>query len=296
MMAPLPRRALLAAALAAPASALAFNAPLRLGANLERWFPIAAEQRARRLGRGWWRDFRAAGFDHARLFIPKDAGLGEEVPRLFLAAIEDAHAAGLPVLLALTDDYNPASPWDAATWRAVEWRARLFAAATDPALLVLAPLNEPAFDDARAWTPIRDRLLTTLRATAPRHTLMWGGHEWCSWRSLPLQPPPADRNTVAEVHDYEGGDAAWVARRFGAAAAWGARHGLRVMVTELGGALAHAENVEAWAADLRRALPELRRLGLPATLWAITHGGHWRLQEREGPAPRAGLAEIVRGA
>src|SRR5689334_1151484 len=36
---------------------------LRVGANLERWFPIARDNNARRLGRSWWRDFRAVGFD-----------------------------------------------------------------------------------------------------------------------------------------------------------------------------------------------------------------------------------------
>jgi hypothetical protein len=45
-----------------------------------------------------------------------------------------------------------------------------------------------------------------------------------------------------------------------------------------------AENRAAWAADLRQSLPVLRRLRLPATLWAYTHGGAWRLQPGEGPA------------
>jgi hypothetical protein len=131
---------------------------------------------------------------------------------------------------------------------------------------------------------------------APAHTLVWGGHEWCSWRSLLPQSPPGDANTIAEVHDYEGGDAGWVAGRFGDVAGWGRRHGMRVMVTELGGAQPHREDEAAWAADLTRSLPELRRLGLPATLWAITHGGHWRLQAGSAPAPRPRLAAALRAA
>ena len=101
------RRALLAtgAVLAAgtsTAQALTFRdllPTLRLGANLERWFPVAAAQRPRRLGPGWWQDLRAAGFDHARLFIPRDAGAAEAVPRLFLQAIEGAATARLPLML-----------------------------------------------------------------------------------------------------------------------------------------------------------------------------------------------------
>ncbi len=288
-----------AAAVATPASARDFRplaASLRLGANVERWFAVAADQRPRRLGRGWWEEFRAAGFDHARLFIPKDAGNGDEVPRLFLQAVEDANAAGLPVLLALSDLFPEWEPWDAEMWRAVEARARLFAGATDPARVALAPLNEPAFREARSWTPVRDRLLALTRAAAPAHTLVWGGHEWCSWRSLLPQTPPADPNTIAEVHDYEGGDAAWVAGRFGDVAGWARRHGRRVLVTELGGAQPHREDEAAWAADLTRSLPELRRLGLPVTLWAITHGGHWRLQAGAAPVPRPRLAAALRAA
>jgi hypothetical protein len=269
-------------------------ATLRIGVNLERWFPVAADRQARRLGRRWWEGLRAQGFDHARLFLPRDAGEGEDVPRLFLAAVEDANAAGLPVLLALEDLYEADRPWDAAMLRSLAARARFFARATDPAEVALAPLNEPAFPSPAAWTPVRDRLLAIMRAEAPRHVLVWGGHEWCSWRSLLAQPPPGDSMTIAEVHDYEGGDAAWVARRFGEAAAWGRRHCVPVMVTELGGAMPHAADEAAWAADLSRALPELRRLGLPVSLWAVTHGGHWRLQEGDGPALRPRLARATR--
>ena len=269
-------------------------AALGLGANLERWFPIAADQRARRLGRGWWQELRGQGFDHARLFIPRDAGDGEDVPRLFLTAVEDANAAGLPVLLGLDDLYESTDPWNEARLRRMAARARLFARGTDPARVVLAPLNEPAFPSPAAWTPVRNRLLALVRAGAPRHVLMWGGHEWCSWRSLLPQSPPPDPLTIAEVHDYQGGDAAWIAERFGDAASWGRRHRMPVMVTELGGSLPHADNEHAWAEDLRRALPVLRRLGLPVTLWAVTHGGHWRLQQGEGPVLRPALAAALR--
>ncbi len=296
------RRAVLAAALAlaagpagAQAATLRDALPgLRLGANLERWFPIAASQRPRRLGRAWWQDLRGAGFDHVRLFIPRDAGGGEDVPRLFLQAIEDANEAGLPVFLGLADLYEPWSPWDEAAWWIMQARARLFGRATDPARVALGPLNEPAFDNPAAWTPVRDRLLATARAEAPRHALVWGGHEWCSWRSLLRQPPPADPLTIAEVHDYEGGAATWVAERFGAVAAWRDRHNVPVIVGELGGALPHAEDEAAWARDLSVALPVLRRLRLPATLWAVTHGGHWRLQSGEEARPRPRLAEALR--
>lgn len=258
---------------------------LRLGANVERWFAIASNNQPRRLGPGWWRGFRAAGFDHARLFIPdvSQTGDGGGVAETFRDVVADANAAGLPVLLGVSDFIKHDAPWGQREWAALAARAAVLAR-TDPAQVVLSPVNEAVFPDAAMWTPVRDRLLGVLRRAAPRHTLMWGGHEWGSWRSLIQNTPPADPNTVAEVHDYEGGDTGAVEWRFGQVAAWRERHGQTVLVAELGGAVNHRENRVAWAADLRQSLPVLRRLRLPVALWAYTHGGHWRLQPGEGPA------------
>ncbi len=295
------RRALLASPLAlapgcaaaqpsAPAQPRAPAAPLRdrlgglrLGANVERWFTVASNNHPRRLGPAWWRGFRAAGFDHVRMFVPEVAqtGDGMEVPELFRGAVADATAAGLPVLLGVTDFIRHDPAWTERDWKVFAARAAFFSR-TDPAQVVLSPVNEAAFPDVATWMPVRDRLLGILRRTAPRHTLMWGGHEWGSWASLVKTAPPADPDTVAEVHDYVGGAANDVEWRFGQVAAWRERHRRTVLVAELGGALNHAENRAAWAADLRQSLPVLRRLRLPATLWAYTHGGSWRLQPGEG--------------
>jgi hypothetical protein len=186
-------------------------------------------------------------------------------------------------MVGLADFCKHSEPWGDRQWRALEDRAGVFAR-TDPSQIVLAPVNEGAFPDAATWTPVRDRLLRVVRRAAPRHTLVWGAHEWGSWRSLLQTTPPADPNTMVEVHDYEGGDAEAVEWRFGQVAGWRERHGQTVLVAELGGATNHKEDRAAWAADLRQSLPVLRRLRLPAALWAYTHGGHWRLQPGGGPA------------
>ncbi len=258
---------------------------LKVGANVERWFAVASNNQPRRLGTAWWRGFRAAGFDHVRLFIPEVSATGDnmDVPELFRGAVADATAAGLPVLIGLSDFIRHDHPWGERDWTGLAARAALFAR-TDPAQVVLAPVNEAAYPDPATWVPVRDRLLGILRRAAPRHTLMWGAHEWGSWASLVQTPPSPDPNTIVEVHDYVGGDAGAVEWRFGQVAAWRDRHRQTVVVGELGGALPHADNRSAWAADLRQSLPVLRRLRLPATLWAYTHGGHWRLQPGEGAA------------
>jgi hypothetical protein len=297
----MPRRALLAAPLAlAPACATA-QAPspavplrerlagLRLGANLERWYTVAANNHPRRLGPSWWRGFKAAGFDHVRIFIPDVSQIGDGaaengVVPLYRQAVEDAVAADLPVLLGLADFYGYDNAWGRREMAAFEARAAYFARATDPNKVVLAPMNEPAFPDTATWLPVRDRLFTALRRIAPRHLLMWGGREWCSYRSLVECPPPSDPNTIAEVHDYEGGNASDVEWRFKQVVEWRERHRQTVLVSELGGAKPHGNNRPAWAADLRQSLPVLRRLRLPAALWAYTHGGAWRLQPGDQPA------------
>lgn len=305
-MIPLPRRhALLAATAAVPVLAAATArtpglrarlARLRLGANLERWFAITRDNHPRRLGPEWWRGLRAVGFDHARIFLPevKHTGEGTEILEMYAQAVGDAVAAGLPVLLGMTDSLHHSAPWGERDWRAFATRAAFFAARTDPAHVVLAPLNEPAFPDTATWLPVRDRLLGMMRRAAPRHVLMWGGREWCSHASLLETAPPSDPNTIAEVHDYVGGDPRTVEGRFAAVAAWRDRHRLPVLVTEINGPQPHATDRAAWAADLRQSLPVLRRLRLPAALWAYTHGNWWRLQPEDGPIPHPELRDALR--
>jgi hypothetical protein len=301
---PLARRRALLAAGATPLLAAAARAPdlrarlarLRLGANLERWFAITRDNHPRRLGPEWWRGLRAAGFDHARIFVPevKHTGEGTEVLAMYAEAVGDAVAAGLPVLLGMTDCLHHSAPWDERDWRAFAARAAFFAARADPAHVVLAPLNEPAFPDTATWLPVRDRLLGMMRRAAPRHVLMWGGREWCSQASLLETAPPSDPNTVAEVHDYAGGDAGAVEGRFAAVAAWRDRHRLPVLVSEINGPQPHATDRAAWAADLRQSLPVLRRLRLPAALWAYTHGTWWTLQPGDSPVPHPELRAVLR--
>jgi Cellulase (glycosyl hydrolase family 5) len=256
---------------------------LRIGANLERWFPIARDNNARRLGRSWWRDFRAVGFDHVRMFIPKGSG-GSELLQMHLQAIDDAVAAGLPVLFGLNDILQQDTP-EARDWDRLTARARFFARRTDPEMVVLAPLNEPAFETTAAWVPVRDKMLSIVRAAAPRHLLMWGGREWNSLDSLLEMPLPADPWTIAEVHDYGGGTTAEVRQRFAPIVAWRDRNRIPVLVTEFNGSGEHQTNRGKWVRDLQQGLPALRSLGLPVTIWSYSDGGWYRMQPGDGPAP-----------
>jgi len=145
-------------------------AGLRLGANVERWFAISSNNHPRRLGPAWWRRFRAAGFDHVRMFIPEVAltGDGDEIPALFREAVADANATGLPVLLGLADFIKHDAPWGERDWAALSSRAAFFARRTDPNMVVFSAANEAVFPDAAQWMPVRDRLLAAMRRAAPR--------------------------------------------------------------------------------------------------------------------------------
>lgn len=265
---------------------------LRVGANVERWFAVARDNHPRRLGRGWWRDFRDAGFDHVRMFIPGGSG-GGELLELFRQAIDDANAAGLPVLFGLNDIIQQDTP-EAQEWDKLASRARFFADRTDPQMVVLAPVNEPAFETTAAWRPVRDRMLATVRAAAPRHLLMWGGREWNSLRSLLEITPPADPWTIVEVHDYAGGKTAEVRRRFADAVTWRERHRIPVLVAEYNGSGSNQTDRPGWSQDLREGLPALRALALPATLWSYSHGSWYRLQPGDGPEPYPEIRALLR--
>jgi hypothetical protein len=77
-------------------------------------------------------------------------------------------------------------------------------ASTDPDAVLLEVVNEPVFADAPGeWPPIQRRLVSTIRATAPQHTIVTGGVRWSGIEGLLLNEPVDDRNVVYTFHFYE---------------------------------------------------------------------------------------------
>ncbi|WP_421916845.1 glycoside hydrolase family 5 protein [Mesorhizobium sp.] len=62
-------------------------------------------------------------------------------------------------------------------------------------------LNEPPMAQA-AWLALRQQLAETLRATCPRHTLVWGPARFQGIWELADAPPLADDNQIAAIHYY----------------------------------------------------------------------------------------------
>jgi len=77
-------------------------------------------------------------------------------------------------------------------------------ASNDPDAVLLEVVNEPVFLDAPAdWLPIQQRLVATIRAAAPHHTIVTGGVRWSGIEGLLLNEPMDDRNVVYTFHFYE---------------------------------------------------------------------------------------------
>ena len=76
---------------------------------------------------------------------------------------------------------------------------------TNPGMLYLELLNEPVFrgGKAKAWFAIQKRLLATVRAQAPDHTIIATSWGYGNVDGLLEMKPLADRNVVYTFHYYE---------------------------------------------------------------------------------------------
>jgi hypothetical protein len=159
---------------------------------------------------------RSMGFRHARLTLNPEPLLNEEHPEKpdpeRLALLKDGitmlRAAGLAVIV----DLHPETAFKrrlaeepgfddtlAAFWGGLAGALRH----TDPDWVFLETMNEPEIEDAKSWQAIQEKLLTAMRAGAPRHTLIATGHAWSNLDRLREVRPVADRNVVYNFHFYE---------------------------------------------------------------------------------------------
>jgi hypothetical protein len=123
------------------------------------------------------------------------------------AAADRLLAHDLAVIVDLHDD--PEKPVeqdpDYARGFVVFWRvlARHFSG-WNPGMIFLEALNEPVFEhDPQQWPPIQRQLLSAMRASAPRLTLIATGPLWSSVAGLLLVKPAPVRNVVYTFHFYE---------------------------------------------------------------------------------------------
>ena len=74
---------------------------------------------------------------------------------------------------------------------------------TDPDTVFFELWNEPHDIDARLWRNHAEKLITTVRAIAPEHTLILGFHDWNGRRAMIDSEPFRDKNIVYTFHFYD---------------------------------------------------------------------------------------------
>jgi hypothetical protein len=84
------------------------------------------------------------------------------------------------------------------------WRALAqHLSSKDPERVFLEVINEPMVEDGYRWFGIQAKLIAAIRAGAPRHTIIAGGHRWSGPYELLFLEPYADRNIIYNFHFYE---------------------------------------------------------------------------------------------
>jgi len=155
-----------------------------------------------------------AGFTAIRLPVRWDAQAGDKPPYTIDPAFFErvdgvlalAQAQGLAVVLdmhhytALMSEPETELPRFRGLWKQVAEHYR-----DAPATVVFEVLNEPQRElTAARWNRALTAVLPVIRASNPQRTLIVGGAEWNSRRTLAgVEWPREDRNLIATFHYYE---------------------------------------------------------------------------------------------
>ena len=200
-----------------PASRLA---RLRHGINLSHWFAQSADYSKLHLESHTTAEdialIRTIGFDHVRLTIePAPLFNAEDPAKLkdeYLKYLDNALDIILAHGLAVIVDIHPSDEFKVklnSNDRQIEafatfWRALAQHLSTrDPERLFLEVINEPMVEDGYRWLGMQGKLITAIRAGAPRHTIIASGHRWSGLPELLFLIPYSDRNIIYNFHFYE---------------------------------------------------------------------------------------------
>ena len=194
---------------------------LRRGINLSHWFSQAPEYSKTRLETHTTAQdialIKSMGFDHVRFPI-EPAPLLADTPdpsilnTTYLGyldhALDTILAAGLAVIIDIhpTDEFKLRMMHDERGIEAFSKFWRAFAthlASRDPESVFLEVLNEPMVEDGYRWYGIQGKLIASIRAGAPNHTIIASGHRWSGLYEMLFLEPYADSNIIYNFHYYE---------------------------------------------------------------------------------------------
>ncbi len=144
-------------------------------------------------------DLRSAGFDFVRLAVDPD---GTDT-NVLITAVKRIQHQGLTVVVSP----HPNS-WRLETDRErlrTFWRMLAPALRSlDPARTVLEVVNEPVFPgDPSGWAALQHAVLTDIRHSLPKVTVILTGADWGSVKGLLALEPENDPNVVYSFHFYD---------------------------------------------------------------------------------------------
>src|SRR5688572_7511387 len=196
-------------------------ARLRRGINLSHWFSQAANYSQSHLETHTTAQdialIKSMGFDHVRFPI-EPAPLLSETPNpsvlntTYLRYVDNALdmilAAGLAVVVDIhpSDEFKLRMTRDERNIEAFGKFWSSFAshlARRDPEFVFLEVINEPMVEDGYRWLGIQGKLIAAIRASAPNHTIIAGGHRWSGLYEMLFLERYADPNIIYNFHFYE---------------------------------------------------------------------------------------------
>ncbi len=155
------------------------------------------------------------GFDHVRFTVEPAPMFDEANPGVlnaaYVAMVDDAIQMLLARKLAVIVDIHPSDELKAKLKDdefvekfATFWNALArHLSTTDPERVILEILNEPTVSDPYRWMGIQARLVSAIRAGAPRHTIIATGANWSSKPDLLKLEPVSDDNVIYTFHLYD---------------------------------------------------------------------------------------------
>jgi len=196
-------------------------AHLRHGVNLSHWFSQSADYSRGHLDTHTTAQdialIKSLGFDHVRFPI-EPAPLMADTPdpsilnSNYLGYVDNALNMILAAGLAVVIDIHPSDEFKlrmARDERSIEafgkfWRAfATHLCRRDPEVVFLEVINEPMVEDAYRWYGIQGKLIASIRAGAPNHTIIAAGHRWSALYEMLFLEPYADPNIIYNFHYYE---------------------------------------------------------------------------------------------
>ncbi len=196
-------------------------AHLRRGINLSHWFSQSASYSKAHLDTHTTAQdialIKSLGFDHVRFPIEPAPLLSDTPDPLILnttylayvdSALDIILAAGLAVVVDIhaSDEFKLRLARDERSIEAFSKFWRAFAthlSRRDPEFVFLEVLNEPMVEDPYRWYGIQAKVIASIRAGAPNHTIIASGHRWSGLYELLFLEPYANTNVVYNFHYYE---------------------------------------------------------------------------------------------